>query len=136
MGQQARRHDRQHLLEVRHALEVSPVQLAAVRRTDVDLATLEEIGDRRATAITQRDRAGFVEADTELHVAVVAAAHNPVLTALYTGLVDTLRSSIDAQEGRDGLPPTFEAEHRAMVEAVRVGDRDAAAAPPPSCCAT
>lgn len=128
MGRQAERHELQHLLEVRHALEVSAVQSAARRRTADDLAEIDEIAARRGATT---DRAAFVEADVALHVAVVRASHNPILTGLYLGLVDTLRTSIDAQDGRDGtggLPPRHDPEHEAMIEAVRAGDPDAAAA--------
>ena len=58
------------------------------------------------------------------HVAVVAAAHNPLLVELYDGLVGTLSASIDDPGMGDDLGP----EHAAVLEAIRAGDVVAAAA--------
>lgn len=125
MRRQAERVDLAHLLEVRHAIEVQAATLAAARRTEVDLGGLDAIIARRRAAVAAADGPGFVDADVDFHVAVVAAAHNPLLAELYDGLVETLRASID--------PPTDAAdtlavEHDAVLEAIRAGDAPAAAA--------
>lgn len=107
-----------HLLEVRHMIEVRAAGLAAQRRTAADLATLDEVLARRA----QVTGAEFVRADVAFHVAVVEAAHNPLLSELYQGLVDTVAASIDPDAGDDLL-----AEHAAVASAIRAGDPAAAA---------
>lgn len=128
MSQQVARHDDAHLLEVRQALETAAVALAARRRTEADLARLDEISARRRDAVRERDRRAFVDIDVELHLAVVASAHNPLLEAIYEGLAETLRASIDAQGAPDGFPHVLDDEHDAMIEAVRRGDADDAVA--------
>jgi DNA-binding FadR family transcriptional regulator len=123
MRRQVDRVQIEHLLEVRHAIEVRAASLAAERRTDADLAVLDEVMDRRRIALATGDGERFVAADVDFHVAVVAAAHNPLLVELYDGLVDTLRASIDPPAGDGDL----EAEHLAVLQAIRDGDPAAAA---------
>lgn len=122
---QAERVEIEHLLEVRHAIEVRAAALAAGRRTQGDLAALDATAARRLAALDAGDGAAFVDADVDFHVAVVAAAHNPLLSELYDGLVETLRASID--DPMQGYPP-MHAEHDAVLEAIRRGDADGAAA--------
>lgn len=125
---QVDRVDLTHLLEVRHTVEVRAAALAAERRTEEDLAELDAIARRREEAIARGDRAGFVDADVDLHVAVVAAAHNPLLVEIYSGLVETLRASIDQPAGDGVFAEVFAAEHDAVRAAIRAGDPVAAAA--------
>lgn len=124
MRRQAERVDLAHLLEVRHAIEVRAASLAAGRRTDADLAVLDDLTAQRRAALEAGDGAAFVTADVAFHVAVVAAAHNPLLSELYDGLAETLRASIaDPADGHDPMT----AEHDAVLEAIRRGDADGAA---------
>ncbi|MEE4419474.1 FadR/GntR family transcriptional regulator [Streptomyces bugieae] len=111
--------------EVRAMVEVQAAQLAAVRRTDDDVAALRAALESRRTAAGS-GTAAFVDADIALHAAVVAAAHNPVLTDLFTEFVPALRQGlIDLVElldlrGRD--PQPGDARHAALVDAVADGD--------------
>lgn len=123
MRRQCRTVDLAHLLEVRHAIEVQAAALAAGRRTDEDLTVLDAAMGRRRGALDAGDGAAFVDADVDFHVAVVAAAHNPLLAELYDGLVETLRASIELPAGTDDLA----AEHDAVLAAIRAGDASAAA---------
>ncbi|WP_028654786.1 FadR/GntR family transcriptional regulator [Nocardioides sp. J54] len=124
MRRQVERVDALHLLEVRQAIEVRAAALAAQRRTDDDLAALDRLAARRLAALDAGDGQGFVDADVAFHVAVVTAAHNPLLSELYGGLVETLRASID--DPTRGYPAMLP-EHDAVLEAVRRGDAGAAA---------
>lgn len=124
MRRQVDRVELAHLLEVRHAIEVRATALAAERRTAEDLAVLDAAMSRRLAALGAGDTAAFVAADVDFHVAVVAAAHNPLLVELYDGLVETLRASIDDPGAADDLGP----EHDAVLAAIRAGDVAAAAA--------
>ncbi|TXS31320.1 FadR family transcriptional regulator [Streptomyces sp. gb1(2016)] len=87
------------------------------------------LAGRRAAA--DGGDAAFVDADIALHTAVVAAAHNPVLSALFTEFVPTLRKGlIDMLELlglRSGDPNHGDESHAALVDAVARGDADAAA---------
>ncbi|MFG3280624.1 FadR/GntR family transcriptional regulator [Streptomyces sp. NPDC048111] len=127
--------------EVRMMVEVEAVQLAAARRTDADLTAIEAALAGRAEASGGSD-AQFVDADIALHAAVVAAAHNPVLTALFTEFVPALRQGLidlvrlldlrrgDPADGADGSDPAQGADgaagHAALVAAVARGDAAAA----------
>ncbi|MCR1783886.1 FadR family transcriptional regulator [Nocardioides carbamazepini] len=124
MHKQLDRVELEHLLEVRHAIEVRAAALAAVRRTDDDLAVLDAIMARRRAAVRDGDGPGSVDADVDFHCAVVATAHNPLLVELYDGLVPTLRASIQPLTDSDVLA----AEHDAVLAAIRQGDPVAAAA--------
>ncbi|MBD0421075.1 FCD domain-containing protein [Streptomyces sp. NPDC052309] len=117
--------------EVRMAVEVHAAHLAAARRTDDDTAALRTALDERRAA-SARDDTAFVDADIALHRAVVAAAHNPLLTDLFTEFVPTLREGLldmlDLVRVREHDPNTGDDTHTALVEAVVAGDPEAAAA--------
>ncbi|MEU5691754.1 FCD domain-containing protein [Actinosynnema sp. NPDC020468] len=115
--------------EVREMVEVRAAALAATRRTDTDLAALDAALAARTRAAAEDD-AAFVDADIALHAAVVAAAHNPVLTDLFAGFVPVLRQGLvdlvallDLR--RSETNPGDEA-HSALVHAVRARDPERA----------
>ncbi|WP_031085196.1 FadR/GntR family transcriptional regulator [Streptomyces sp. NRRL WC-3549] len=115
--------------EVRMLIEVEAAHLAALRRTDEDVRALEEaLSGRRAAG--RADNAAFVDADIALHAAVVAAAHNPVLTALFTQFVPALRTGLtdmlDLLALRTADPDHGDADHAALVDAVVAGEPDRA----------
>jgi DNA-binding FadR family transcriptional regulator len=115
--------------EVRMLIEVEAAQLAAKRRTDEDIAALQAALARRRDA-GNAGNAEFVEADIALHAALVAAAHNPVLTGLFTEFVPVLQQRLldlvtllnlradDPNHGDEG--------HATLVDAVARGDAAAA----------
>lgn len=115
--------------EVRMLIEVEAAQLAARRRTDEDVQALREaLAGRRAAG--RADNAAFVDADIALHSAVVAAAHNPVLTSLFTQFVPALRSGLidmlDLLGLRTADPDHGDADHAALVDAVVEGEPERA----------
>nr|WP_248811546.1 FCD domain-containing protein [Frankia sp. AgPm24] len=117
------------IYEVRMLMEVQAVRLAAQRRTDLEMNSLREALDRRREAATGSDEA-FVDADIALHVAVVAAARNPVLDGLFTEFVPTLRRGLIELVELLGLRAADvnhgDAAHAALVDAVVVGDGERA----------
>ncbi|MBP0460391.1 FadR/GntR family transcriptional regulator [Streptomyces montanisoli] len=118
--------DPHHVSEARATLESSAARFAALRRTERDLRQLDALLARRESAWGARDKEAFVEADTALHLAVVSAAHNDVLTALYADLGDLLRQAL-----RDHVTgPLAQRElmdHTPLVEALRARDAETAA---------
>ncbi|MFJ3705813.1 MULTISPECIES: FadR/GntR family transcriptional regulator [unclassified Streptomyces] len=115
--------------EVRIGIEVEAARLAARRRTDDDIAALgAALAGRRAAS--DADDAAFVDADIALHAAVVAAAHNPVLSALFTEFVPTLRRGLidmlELLDLRADDPDHGDHDHASLVDAVARGDGDAA----------
>ncbi|MFM9366645.1 FadR/GntR family transcriptional regulator [Streptomyces sp. Da 82-17] len=113
--------------EVRMLVEVEAARLAAERRTPADVEALHTaLAARRAAA--SADDATFVDADIALHAAVVAAAHNPVLTDLFAEFTPALRQALIDLLSLLPLPenPGDEA-HDSLVTAVEKGDAKAAA---------
>lgn len=113
--------------EVRALLEAQAVRLAARRRTDEDIAALKAaLADRQGTALAHRqeaavDVAACVDADLALHAALVAAAHNRVLTDLFAEFAPALRDGLLALGRRPG--PN---SHEALVAAVISREPDSA----------
>ncbi|MFD0688762.1 FadR/GntR family transcriptional regulator [Actinomadura fibrosa] len=116
--------------EIRMMLEVRAAELAAERRSADDLRALDAALAERDRAEAGPDTAAFIDADIALHTAVVAAAHNPVLTDLFGTFTPVLRDGLldlarlvdvrraDAEHGR--------AAHAGLVAAVRDRDPEAA----------
>ncbi|UGY90641.1 FadR/GntR family transcriptional regulator [Streptomyces gobiensis] len=118
--------DPQHVAELRSTLEAEGARLAARRRTEQDLRQLETLLERREAAWATGEVERFVEADATLHLAVVKASHNEVLTALYADLGAVLRDFLRWDVG-EKLHPEEHLDHHRMVAAIRDGDADAAA---------
>ncbi|MFE1403805.1 FadR/GntR family transcriptional regulator [Streptomyces sp. NPDC058770] len=115
--------------EVRMLIEVQAARLAARRRTDEDLVALDAALAARRAAGVGAD-AEFVDADIALHAAVVAAAHNPVLTDLFGEFAPALRQGlidlVDLLGLRREDPDHGDATHDALVRAVVAGDAESA----------
>ncbi|GAA4548300.1 FadR/GntR family transcriptional regulator [Amycolatopsis samaneae] len=119
------------VVEGRTAIEVEAARLAASRRTPADLRALRRrLADREAAAT--RGHAAFVDADLKFHQAVVAAAHNPVLTELFATFAPRIRRAmldLLADRRRRAKPGAdAHADHLAIVDAIRDRDPDRAAA--------
>ncbi|MEU1077442.1 MULTISPECIES: FadR/GntR family transcriptional regulator [unclassified Streptomyces] len=119
--------DPRHVAELRSTLESSAARLAAERRTPRDLAQLDALLARREEAWESGVAEAFVAADSTLHLAIVAASHNDVLTELYADLGDLLRDWLRDDVGRE-LRPENHMDHARLVEAIRSGDAETAAA--------
>ncbi|WP_433330785.1 FadR/GntR family transcriptional regulator [Spirillospora sp. CA-294931] len=118
------------ILEVRRGLEVEAARLAAVRRTEADLAAISEALARRSATYAAGAHAEFVEADLAFHTAVVEATHNRVLTDLYRDFSDALRASI----GEAGnLLRHADIPHEPIASAIAAGNAEAAAQATHSC---
>lgn len=116
--------------EVRAMVEVQAARLAAARRTDADVTAMRAALERRREAAGGEDDAAFVDADIALHATVIEAAHNPVLTDLFTEFAPALRQGLVHLVELLGLraddPQHGDARHTALVDAVVAGDAEAA----------
>jgi GntR family transcriptional repressor for pyruvate dehydrogenase complex len=113
------------VIETRDALETKIAALAAVRRTDEDLARIDD-----ALAAMERDiDAGGrgVEGDERFHGAVTAAAHSLLLARLMGEIGDLIKESRIESLSQPGRPRDSLAGHRAIADAIRAGDPEAAA---------
>jgi GntR family transcriptional repressor for pyruvate dehydrogenase complex len=129
LGTRLRRAAVTDVYEVRMMVETQAARLAAERRTPADLEALDAaLAGRRAT--TTGSDAEFIDADIALHAAVVAAAHNPVLTDLFAEFAPALRSGLAdflaLTRLRAATPDIGDATHAALVAAIRAGDGDEA----------
>ncbi|MFD4633006.1 FadR/GntR family transcriptional regulator [Streptomyces sp. NPDC058284] len=118
--------DPRHIAELRSTLESSAAELAAERRTERDLKQLDGLLVRREEAWASGDAEAFVTADATFHMAVVAASHNDVMTALYADLGEVLRDWLREDIGTE-LTPETHMDHARLVDAIRAGDAQAAA---------
>ncbi|MEV5486195.1 MULTISPECIES: FadR/GntR family transcriptional regulator [Streptomyces] len=116
-----------HVAELRSALEASAARLAARRRTEADLRQIDGLLERREAAWESGATEAFVEADATFHLAIVAASHNEVLAEVYADLGGVLRDHLRADVGAE-LRPEAHMDHSRLVEAIRAGDGDRAAA--------
>ena len=109
------------VIEARNAIEVEAARLAATRRTESDLKSLERALTARQ-GVSSRKREDVVDADLAFHVATVAAAQNPVLTELFSTFVPRLRQAmLDYLDVLD-LPAVSSSfaggEHDALFQAI------------------
>jgi DNA-binding FadR family transcriptional regulator len=119
--------DPRHIAELRSTLESAAAKLAAERRCEKDLKQLAALLERREEAWASGDAEAFVAADATFHLAVVAASRNDVMTAMYADLGEVLRDWLRADVG-EGLTPDTYMDHTRLVDAIRTGDAEAAAA--------
>lgn len=123
MGRQIAGAHQQDVLEVRRSLEVEAARLAALRRTEDQVAELRSLRDTRASAYASGELDRMVEADLVLHRTIAIASHNPVLLALYENLQDAISENIRFNFEH---PAHDDDSHHALVEAVAAGDPKAA----------
>jgi GntR family transcriptional repressor for pyruvate dehydrogenase complex len=113
------------VIEARDALETKLAALAAVRRTDDDLAIIDE-----ALAFMARDvEAGGrgVEGDERFHGAVTAAGHSPLLAAMMRTISELVAETRLESLSQPGRPAASLAGHQRIADAIRAGDPEAAA---------
>jgi GntR family transcriptional regulator, transcriptional repressor for pyruvate dehydrogenase complex len=114
------------LVEARQEIEVVLAGLAARRRTDEDIATLAAALQAMRDGVG--DRAAYVDADVDFHLAVASISRNTVLSGVLANIrsllrVWTTRVVTDEAAVRDSL-----ALHPPVFEAIRDGDAEAARA--------
>ncbi len=115
-----KRHRLPAILEAREALETQLAALAAARRSEAEVAEMDEALDIMAADI---ETGGFgEEGDRLFHEAVTNAARSPLLAEFMAALAlpigETRRSSL----GEPGRPSRSLRAHRRILEAIRRGD--------------
>jgi GntR family transcriptional repressor for pyruvate dehydrogenase complex len=113
------------IIETRDALETKIASLAARRRTDEDLARIDDA--LRAMEAEIEAGARGVEGDEQFHGAVTAAAHSMLLSRLMDEISDLIRETRIESLSQPGRPRNSLAGHRAIAEAIRAGDPETAA---------
>lgn len=112
-----------NLHELRGIVEPASARLAALRRTDADIAALDAALEAMAGA--GGDPARAVAADLDFHRALLSATHNELVermeVLIETGLAARDRLVHGAHPHDDPVP-----SHRAVADAVRRGDQHTA----------
>jgi DNA-binding GntR family transcriptional regulator len=104
-------------------------RLAAMLRTEQDLARIEAAQQRFQAANEQRDVTAMIESNRDYHVAIAEAGGNPYFTSLYTRLLDEGRRMLHLhfaiETERDALDnKSVVAEHAAITRAIKQRDAD------------
>ncbi|MGN7978351.1 FadR/GntR family transcriptional regulator [Microbacterium sp. 22195] len=113
-----------HFAEARAALEPALARLAAERATPEAIERIAEALERRS----RTDGEEWLDADVAVHEAVAAASGNPILFEVYTALLPQLREYVRRDAQRDGSARRDPRGHEELLDAIRRGDADAAAA--------
>lgn len=114
------------VLDARDALETKLAQLAATRRTQEDLATIDAALAFMRGQVEQDELP--IEGDRLFHTAVVAAAHSHLLAAFYDEIRDEIAESRAESLRQPGRPHQSLADHEKIAAAIRASDAGAAAA--------
>ena len=122
-----------HLMEMRLIIEVPAAGLAAVRRTDEELARMKECVRRLEEPEKGSANESTVAAaawDAQLHTLVLRSAHNPVLDRVYEGLSATMEKYVVISRRKllalECWPEKILGEHRRLVEAIEAREAGAA----------
>ncbi|QXJ24002.1 FadR family transcriptional regulator [Actinomadura graeca] len=111
------------VFEVQLAYDVQAARLAARRRTDADLARLEELLRARDEA-TEADE--FGAADGRFHLGIAEATRNPVLIEAMRFFIGRLQETMRTIRLDHEVPEAGPARHRAVLDAIAAGDPIAA----------
>ncbi len=111
--------------EARMAIEVMAAEVAALRRTEADLAAMEKAVLAMEAALARGEPG--VEEDTLFHLHLLRAAHNAVLTQLGEELGGLSLRARRLALSRPGRPASSSQEHRAIFAAIRDQDPKEAA---------
>lgn len=114
-------------LEVRALLEAEAARLAALRRSDEDLAALDAALYGRGERQAGEALADFVERDVFFHRRIAQAAGNAALFELYEFFSRSIRAHLGHRLSREELPEPDLAAHAAVLEAIRRQDPEGAA---------
>lgn len=114
------------IVEARGTLEVKLASLAAQRRTETDLAAIDDALGMMAKDIAAGNRG--VQGDELFHQAVTRAAHSPVLGQLMAFIAEMILETRIESLGQPGRPEQSLASHRRIAEAIRAKDEEAAGA--------
>jgi len=114
------------LLEARRIIEVSVAELAAARRSDNDLALMEQALTDMETAAADGDVDRFVTADIAFHQAVLDAAGNPFISALFDPLGQLLIDARRQTSAHADIRTHAIEQHRNVLVAIRAQDPEQA----------
>jgi DNA-binding FadR family transcriptional regulator len=115
------------LFEMRQSIEPTAAALAALRRDDSHIEALYESAKRMLDAGFDRQR--FTDADLSFHLMVIEASGNPIMRSIGALIGAALAASFRLSAPSDSVPELNRsyAQHRAIADAIKVRDAQAAA---------
>jgi GntR family transcriptional regulator, sialic acid-inducible nan operon repressor len=114
-----------HLKEARATFEMTMSEIAAKKRTSVDIADLRAIWAEQERA--RLDSSAFLEADGRFHQRIAAISGNPIFANLSQALFAWLARFHFDLVRKPGLEQLTLSEHRQILDAIERGDPGAAA---------
>lgn len=116
----------QQLMEARTVVELGATRLAAQRRTDEDVDRMRDTVEGMQSGHDSGDIASYTAADRSFHEALLVAARNPFLAALF----EPIRTLVEQVRVTTACDCTMRekaiAAHTAILDAVVAGDERAA----------
>ena len=120
--------DIHEIYQVRQALECFAATVAAQRMEDTNIESLIRVSEEAAERLAVRDPGKAFEFDINLHQSIIKSTRNQRLAAILATLKDQVhRLRLLSVEDVARVSRSL-AEHRAILEAIRSRDSDAAAA--------
>ncbi len=116
--------DVRHLSEARLSLETSIAELAAEHRTDEHVRLLDNALAGMRSSV--KDRAAFMQHDTNFHRELARAACNPVFVVFMASIIDLLVEMQTFYRDRVAFRNLAVREHEAILDAIRNHDGAAA----------
>lgn len=112
--------------ETRDALEITMANLAAKRRTESDIAKIEEaLNKRKELKDSAREN---TMADMEFHLRIAEASHNKILIDLYLSIFDYLETLIKERQVETSLDSEeIDKMHEDLFMAIKSSNREEAA---------
>lgn len=104
-----------HLMEARPGIEVPAAALAALRRTDAQLASLQRFVDDMEQ---EQDDAVWTRLDSQFHLAIAEASGNPVFAAVVASIAAALRNQSEMLNVQVNRRRASQTEHRSIVAAI------------------
>jgi DNA-binding FadR family transcriptional regulator len=104
-----------HLMEARPAVEVPAAALAALRRTDDQLAKLQHVMERMEH---EPDNVVWTRLDASFHLAIAVASGNPVFADVLASIATALSGQSEMLNVRADRRDASLTEHRAIVAAI------------------
>lgn len=114
------------ITELRRLLEVPTVGALAGAIDRTSIKRLRSLAKAVSDAAQRADVVGYVEADRELHLALLAESGNPRLVEMVGRLRDQSRLYGLEQLAADGVLVDSADEHLRLIDALESGDRRAA----------
>lgn len=121
------RHTDEDVLQVRFALDAQAARLAATAPDPVAADGLRAVLAERRRAWDAQDINAWIDADWQFHLGVARASGNALLVELYASFGDVFHGTKLAQRLHLGFDGCLTAGHEDVLEAIAVGDAEAAA---------